>query len=939
MKPNLQRRRSTIVRRPSIAGFGPLSGASFALDESTLSPSSSSPRAANVTLKSLGNGSVVIPQKNPNAIKTCLLFKDPVDCLELTSGSLDPIDGVPQVHSSKVCVHVVDDDIGSGKVVKVTSRQQLLKFDVDACGDNLEGWTESSPAGQLRELSEHFCSGFNVGILHAGQRPDEDSVMSPFLFPRTNAATSFGLDASRTVISAFLEMSLKAVSIARSPPPATLSFSASPSSSSPPPLSFEMMASVFAFAEGKVRDLTLQQDAEFQRVPVYVHFVTGPRFVGLSHKPIRTMEDWKSLVISAQGKLAASKRTPIVGVSIMLKKVCPAGSGGDATYNEEDLASPDVVLSSLIAVDFHERLSVASKAIEGTITSELADLLKDVVGGNCKAMMFGSLATHDDPSSAQNLLTVLQKAATISSSGVKRGSVKAAVVELQEQIIVLRDRLATLPGLDVASRKRMEKDMVAKEHQLQELNETIHRAAENASLAHQLARANQLQRLNESETKQALALLDTEKKRRFAQAFRMAFQRREVVSVSTAEVTLVQHRLAAAEAELDRVTRERDGLKEERENLRRFCEQQTNEVKTEKHQRTMVELQLSKLKRLNAEHETSIVELETEVRQVRRAALKPSQKVVLELATCKSDNAKVVEDLLDERRKRMDAEGDVSELRLRVLELESDLDSLAHARSSAAQLECRRLEELLAHRLQDISELQTRLTDSDAHVTELQRKYLEEVHQSGVLREDLHHKVRELRNKYSIEREAYVELLHEGQCYVDEVRHLVDMQIDSGPSAYRGNRDSVVAWLSALGGLESMASTLFRSGFDTMHAVSMLTEADLVAMQCTAGTRRKILHSVKELASAYEGVLKDSIALFRLPVKNVHVDDTLNCAGDLTGGSLTSKLWDNQEINDHLDRPVSLATLVDDLEAWISDFKTSIDAEHEMTRTFRSSLM
>ncbi|CUI14643.1 Hypothetical protein, putative [Bodo saltans] len=701
-------------------------------------------------------------------------------------------------------------------------------------------------------------------------------------------------------MTAFLEMSLKSLSISRSPPPSVLSFSASTSPSAPPPLSFEIMASIFAFAEGKVRDLTFGNDTDFQRVPVYFHFVTGPRFVGLSHKPIRTIDDWKSLVNTAQGKLTASKRTPIVGVSLILKKVCPAGVSS-ALSEEEQLASPDVVLSSLIAVDFNERLSVASKAIDGTITSELAELLKDVIGGNCRGMFIGSLPAHDDPSGAQNLLTVLQKAASISNSGVKIGSVKSAVTELQEQIIVLRDRLANLPGLDVASRRRMEKDMVAKEQQLRELNETMNRAAENASLAHQLARANQLQRLNESETKQALALLDTEKKRRFAQAFRMAFQRREVVNVSSAEISHVNQRLASLEAELKSVTSERDGLREERDNLRRFSEQQANEIKTERHSRTVVEQQLSKIKRLNAEHEATIIELETDVRQARRVAVKPSQNVVLELALAKSDNAKAVEDLMDERKKRLDAEGDLSELRLRVLELESDLESVAHTRASAAQLECRRLEEVLVHRLDTIADLQRKLEDKNALFIEMQEKYLDEVRSNGTLREDLHHKVQELRNKYSIEREAYVQLLHEGQCYVDEVRHLVDMQIDVMPSAYRGDKDSVVAWLAALGGLESLASTLFRHGFDTMHAVSMLTEADLVKMQCTAGTRRKILHSVKELAEKFEGVLQNSVALFR-SCGHQHQDP--NTSGGELGASLSSKLWANENINEHLDSHV-----------------------------------
>ncbi|CUI14642.1 Hypothetical protein, putative [Bodo saltans] len=264
MRPqNLQRRRSTITKRPSIAGFGPLSAGSFALDESAAALSSPSPRTNNSNTKPFANNNIIVAApalKAVNAIKTCLLFKDPMDCLELTSNSLDPIDGgsISQ-NATKSCVHVHDDDVGSGKVIKITNRQQTLKFDVDACGDNLEGWTDSSPAGLLRELSESFCAGFNVGILHAGQRPDEDSLshLAPFLFPRvTSSGGAFSSEFSRTVMTAFLEMSLKSLSISRSPPPSVLFFSASTSPSAPPPLSFEIMASIFAFAEGKVRDLT-----------------------------------------------------------------------------------------------------------------------------------------------------------------------------------------------------------------------------------------------------------------------------------------------------------------------------------------------------------------------------------------------------------------------------------------------------------------------------------------------------------------------------------------------------------------------------------------------------------------------------------------------------------------------------------------------------------
>jgi hypothetical protein len=252
------RRRS--IRRPSSVGVSFLSTGS-------LSSGANSPVAGDDSQSPRKSSCVPNMLRPPFRVKACLLFKDPADALSLenTTASLDPIES-SSAGPPLSCLSVADGqrDDALGKIVRLSMRQQLYMFDIDAVGDSLVSRCEDSVGGQLLELSAHFAAGQNVALLHAGQRmaAGTEATIPEFLFSGTE---QFGC--GNNIMTVFLEATLRSLA----PPPRLLVASSTNEShgrhAAP---QYEIMCSLFCFAEGKVRDLTVLKDeaSVYQRVPV-----------------------------------------------------------------------------------------------------------------------------------------------------------------------------------------------------------------------------------------------------------------------------------------------------------------------------------------------------------------------------------------------------------------------------------------------------------------------------------------------------------------------------------------------------------------------------------------------------------------------------------------------------------------------------------------------
>jgi hypothetical protein len=236
------------------------------------------------------------------------------------------------------------------------------------------------------------------------------------------------------------------------------------------------------------------------------------------------------------------------------------------------------------------------------------------------------------------------------------------------------------------------------------------------------------------------------------------------------------------------------------------------------------------------------------------------------------------------------------------------------------EMERSQLCEQLRLREKEFTDLKGKCSSCEAVLLDLRRDHLALIDENERLREETHHRLHTMKEKHRIEREGYLEFLHEGRCYLEEVQQYWRMRVPSAGetdpskqlSLYRGGRLAVERWLSEVGHhLPSLAPVFFQQGFDTTHAMSMLTEEDLVKMNITAGNRRKLLHSAQLLAGHYQKAFDDSTALFRGPP----------CSN---GAALS---WSADDINQHWNTPESMDGLLDDLETWMGDLQIAISTE------------
>ena len=698
---------------------------------------------------------------------------------------------------------------------------------------------------------------------------------------------------------------------------------------------FEMMLSMFVISEGRVKDL-LTEGTKLHKPSVTFHAATGPRCLGMQYTLITSIQEFDRMF--EQGRQAFfndKKSSSTLTVSLVLKQSLISPSG-----------LPHILLSSLLVSDVGDRCSFFSKLLEGTAPPEIQTMFSAAIGGNCFSVAVCCAPEDEESSSAILALNTLQKLGNVNSAPRRRSVVEDIVTELRDQLTSLREKLSN-PSIDGGVRQRIEKEVVGKEMNLQELDASLARAFERQVVTSELLRLNEANTTTERKMQRALDAASSERYKRFAQAFRAAF----ATSTNT-----IRH--GQREAELIETLR---NMTEERDRLQHQCLGYENDNSRLRFQLASHESETERLSKLCDELTIKVEQLQSEVAGKDEALMQSEMHCQraqfserLDATERSTHTAKLEADLVVQRKQLVEANTTIGKLlqKSHHTNVEEEVQRSQFENTERVKLSnmTKRLEDTeqrLKHAQEDNALLRHRLQESQTTISELSADLSKAIERQHQIMGSCQDAILKQKTLFSIERDAYIDLLSEGRGFLAELQNYRSLFIRT-PSAYRGGQEELTSWLAAIG-LESMLSTLIAEGFDTLHAVSVITEADLVRLKVLAGNRRKFLSATSELSRRLDAAYGHSMsAFFERPSARRKKTETGEwgsityrttqdeSASDLeachSGGEVEWRV--GKDARKNLSEPFALDALLEEFDTWLHDFNESVLAESDASDQF-----
>jgi hypothetical protein len=587
--------------------------------------------------------------------------------------------------------------------------------------------------------------------------------------------------------------------------------------------------------------------------------------------------------------------------------------------------APSITISSLSLLDVGDRSHCFIKPSETCIDGIIAHMTT----GSVLSIAVAYLPEDAESTTAVSVLSTLMRLGAMDTQPVRENNISQAYGEAKEQVSALRERLTQF-SLDGATRKRLEKELQEKEQRYHELDQIFTSSQRIAAAAFEIRRLSQAKEENDTKIESVSLKLSNEKKKRFAATFRMAFskakglagaQNVEVNRELEGQALALKHELIAASNERDRLAYANRQLSKDLELVRTtLMDVQSESIRTK---RALVE----------ANEQTAI--LERKLAQAEFAATDKRHDAIQSLADVERKNDKLsmqirltTKELEDANRMiaalKKDMESivtqKVNEAEERVLSMRVQLNA-AYIKQQTAEEKSEKLSAQIQRFEEKISRLSAQLSEKEMEL--------------GTLQHAVHNRVSVAKEMHIIERENYKRMVREGQCYLEELRNLVMMAMPAHVSAYRGGAEEVAAFLTNLH-LGGLVSTFLHHGFNTMHAVSLIKEADLVEMQVISGSRRKLLAAVNELDQLYKKAFNQSTALFpwaedaasaveRQAAPNGSAPSTQQREQSPTARAPHPFGVGNP--NQHFDTPVTLNRVLGDFSDWLADFHALIEEE------------
>lgn len=449
-----------------------------------------------------------------------------------------------------------------------------------------------------------------------------------------------------------------------------------------PTVKLQVECVFFEIYNEKVRDLFNKNKkiTDLDAPKIRQHPIKGVFVEGLMRKEVTTAEVTKNLIekgtkerASAETKMNAhSSRSHAIFQIHLCQNDAMKGTQKRSVINLVDLAGSEKIKMSGVTGDalveakaINQSLSTLRKVIDVLIEnsgirnpkkhklppfreSVLTYVLSDSLGGNSRTQMIAAVSPHE--SNVEDTLGTLRYAlrakAIVCNARVNEEKSAAMMEAMKDEILALQMKLREGGGKGIS--KEVQEEIKMREAELNKMEETQQQMEVMLAEAHEKEKEMQEKLKQSDEAKQELHIaVETQKKERFAAAFRNAFiisAEKKKIESSRVEFEQLSKEKRDLQEKFDLITREyeqyRQATEEYRSSTEAKVDQLSKDILARETQLTQLKRQLANLqedanhlKEQNAAQYTKVVSLEGHKSDLERRMQRLQEELLASNAT------------------------------------------------------------------------------------------------------------------------------------------------------------------------------------------------------------------------------------------------------------------------------------------------------------------